>query len=339
MTARKRLTLQDVAAVAGVSVRTVSNVINDFPHVSPETRTRVQAAVDMLGYRINPTARNLRRGSTGMLGLVVPELTQPYYAELAEIVLAHARGAGRSVLIERFDTSTDGDLVALLNDLRLMTDGILVSPVHLLPGSARLDDLDVPVVALTERLFDTGVDHVAIQDVAPSHAATAHLLALGRRRVAAVGADPTVPHSTSWLRERGFRDAHDEAGVPVDERLLRHVTSWDPEGGHTAMTALLADGLAPDAVYAFNDSMAIGVLAALAEHGLRVPDDVAVVGFDDVREARYLTPSLTTVSPGRGEAARRAVELLLARIDGTRQGPGEVFHTAFDLVVRGSSTP
>lgn len=337
MPPRKRHTLQDVAAVAGVSVRTVSNVINEYPHVSPDTREKVQRAVADLGYRINPTARNLRRGSTGMLGLVLPDLTQPYFAELAEIVLAQARRRGMSVLIERTEGTPQDEADVVMGDLRLLTDGLIVSPAMIAPGGARLDSFDIPVVALTERLFDTGIDHVTIQDTAAGRTATAHLLERGRRRIAALGADDSVPQSTAWLRLRGYRSAHAEADVPVDESLLVHVPSWTPDGGYSAMKAILDLPEAPDAVFAFNDSMAIGALAALSERGLRVPEDVAVVGFDDIIESRFVAPPLTTISPGRAQAAELAVELLMSRIDGTRRGAGEEFYTDFRLVVRQSS--
>jgi DNA-binding LacI/PurR family transcriptional regulator len=337
MPARKRPTLQDVAAVAGVSVRTVSNVINEFPHVSTDTREKVQRAVTDLGYRINPTARNLRRGSTGMLGLVLPDLAQPYFAELAEVVLAQARRRGMSVLIERTEGSPQDEADVLLGDLPLLTDGLIVSPTRLAPGGARLDALDVPVVALTERLYDTGIDHVTIQDVAAARAATTHLLDRGRRRITALGADDSVPQSTAWLRERGYRAAHAEAGVPVDEALRVRVRSWTPEGGFRAVHELLDQGRQTDAVFAFNDSLAIGAIAALSERGLRVPEDVAVVGFDDIVESRFIAPSLTTISPGRAQCAELAVELLLARIDGERTGPGEAFYADFTLQVRRSS--
>lgn len=337
MPPRKRHTLQDVAAMAGVSVRTVSNVVNDYPHVSPATREKVQRAVAELGYRINPTARNLRRGSTGMLGLVLPDLTQPYFAELAEIVLAQARRRGMSVLIERIDGSAQDEADALLGDLRLLTDGLIVSHARFALGGSRLGSLDIPVVVLSERLLDAGVDHVTIQDTAAAQAATAHLLDQGRRRILALGADGSVPQGTAWLRLRGYRAAHAEADVPVDESLLVLVPSWTPDGGYAAMLQVLDSAAAPDAVFAFNDSMAIGALAALSERGLRVPEDVAVVGFDDIIESRFVAPPLTTISPGRAQAAELAVELLMSRIDGTRQGAGEELCTDFRLVVRRSS--
>lgn len=340
-TSRRPATLQDVAKLAGVSVRTVSNVVNNYPYVRTETRETVERAVAELNYRTNPIARNLRRGRTGMLGLAIPELAQPYYAELADTVLAEARVRGFSVILESAVGKGAADAKALMGDLRMMTDGLILSPGHLDPDGTHLDELGVPVVVLTERSFDTGVDHVAMQDTAAAHAATHHLIESGRRRIAAIGVRPSEKEGTAALREAGYRAALTEAGIPVDSQLLAASDEWQPGSGYRALLEML-DRVGPrtprpDAVFAFNDSLALGAMHALAARGLDVPGDVAVVGFDDITAARFSNPPLTTIATGRGEAARLALELLVARIDGTRTGPGEEVLTNFSLIVRGSS--
>lgn len=331
------VTMQDVADLAGVSSKTVSNVVNNRPHISPAMREKVERAVAELGYRANLTARNLRRGRTGMIGLAIPELSQPYFAELADQVIAYAKTKGVSVLVEPTIDSPDGDAGILVDDRRLLSDGLILSPNHLTPGGPRLDSLGIPVVVLTERLFETGVDHITMQDTAAAQAATAYLLDQGRRRIAAIGAQPLETVGTAMLRERGYRAAHAARDVAVDPTLMEAVDRWQPDGGFRAMEAILDRGAAPDAVFAFNDSMAVGAMRALSARGIAVPQDVAVVGFDDITAARFTEPPLTTIAPGRAQAARLAVDLLLARIDGSRTVPGEEILTDFELVVRGSA--
>ncbi|PPH98034.1 LacI family DNA-binding transcriptional regulator [Rathayibacter rathayi] len=328
------VTLHDVARTADVSIKTVSNVINDYPHVRPATRARVQAAIAQLGYRPNLSARSLRRGRTGVIGLALPELSLPYFAELADSVMRAADARGLTVLIEQTGGDPERERRVLTSERRQLTDGLLFSPLGLADEDALV--VNVPLVLLGERIFTERVDHVTMQNTAAARAATAHLLASGHRRIVALGTHPDAAVSSASLRLEGYRAALADGGID-DERIIGVSGPWRRSGGAEAMRRVLASGLDFDAVFALNDTLALGAMRALQEAGVRVPDEVAVIGFDDIDEARYCSPSLSSVDSGRDEIARIAVELLQARIDGSRTGPGTLHEAAFTVVARESA--
>ncbi|GAA3699921.1 LacI family DNA-binding transcriptional regulator [Zhihengliuella alba] len=309
------VTLHDVARRAGVSIKTVSNVINDRPNVGNTTRALVQAAVEELGYTPNLTARGLRSGRKGALALAVPDLALSYFAELAAAVIETAEAAGVVVLIEQTGASRDRE-IALLKSPRLnMTDGLIFSPLGMGQEDVEALRVDYPLVVLGERVFDAPTDHVTMHNVAGARAATDHLFSLGRRRIAVVGAHAGEVVGSAGLRLAGYREALAAAGIPFDEDLIGYSELWHRADGANAMRELLSRGVAFDAVFGLNDTLALGAMRVLQEAGRRVPQDVAVIGFDDLDEAPYAIPSLSTVDPGRGWIARTAVGLLLQRIE------------------------
>jgi DNA-binding LacI/PurR family transcriptional regulator len=327
--------MADVARAAGVSVKTVSNVLADHVHVSEGTRGRVLAAVEQLGYRVNPFASRLRSGRTGVIAFALPHLYQPYFGDVAERVIAEGERRGLTVVIEPTDALADREHAVLSGARRQQVDGAILSPAAL--GVAELQAVRVegPLVLLGPRLEAPPADQVVMDDRGASRTAVAHLLASGRRRIAAVGTTPDGGSADE--REAGYRDALAAAGVPVDPALLLQAPDWDRRSsGAAAAVRLLASGAPFDAVFCFNDAMAFGVLRVLASRGLRVPEDVAVVGFDNTEQSRFSTPPLTSVDPGQEQIARTAVELLVQRIEG-RTGPPEVVVADHHLVVRESS--
>lgn len=330
------VTLRDVAAHAGVSFRTVSNVVNDYAHVSPAMRSRVQASLDELGYRPNLLARGLRAGRTGILTLLVPEIAVSYFGELAHEVVEQASGLGYTVMID--ETAGDPARERALLDTAAQSswvDGVLLSSLGLTAKDlAGLRD-DVPVVLLGERTARSALDHVGFDNVAASRGATAHLVETGRTRIVAVGGSTDRRDATTRLRLKGYRQALAEAGLGEGE----HVGTPDYSRA-SALRAVgdLLDGSRPDALVCFSDELAAGALRALHDHGLRVPEDVAVVGFDDTQAASFLTPSLTSVRPDRPETARAALDLVVARIGGDTLARRDV-RIDWELVVRESSAP
>jgi DNA-binding LacI/PurR family transcriptional regulator len=306
-------TLHDVARVAGVSFKTVSNVINDHPQVRPTTRERVLVAIAETGYRPNIAARNLRSGRSGVIGLAVPELSQAYFAQLADDVIKAAEARGLVVLIEQTGGQRARELDVLSTPRLALTDGILFCPLGLLGEDAETVPLGSPLVILGDQVLEQ-VDHITMQHEEAARAAIEHLIGLGRRRILLLGAHPSEAGGTAGLRFAGYRAALENAGLPLDDALVVPIQTWDRSNGAAAMAQFLETGRPFDAVFAMNDDLAVGVLRTLQEHGRRVPEDVALIGFDDVDEGRFTFPSLSTVDPGRRQIAELAVDMLLERI-------------------------
>jgi DNA-binding LacI/PurR family transcriptional regulator len=307
--------LKDVAARAGVSVRTVSNVVNNSAPVAAGTRRRVQEALDELGYRPNLAARSLRAGRTGIIGLIVPEIHTPYFGELAGLLVDAAQRRSWTVLIDQTRGSDEGERRLLRGTGGRVVDGLIISPWALAPTELREYAGDTPMVLLGERDPAHVADHVAVDNVLAADEATSHLLALGRRRVAAIGLQPHLRNGTAEQRLAGHRRALRRHGVQPDPALEIAVPTLHRAAGAQAMAALLADGRTPpDAVFAFSDELALGALHTALAHGLRVPEDLALVGFDDIEDGRYANPALTTVSPDKQQIADRALLCLADRI-------------------------
>lgn len=331
------VTLHDVARAAGVSIKTVSNVINDYPHVRAETREKVEAAIAELGYTPNLTARNLRSGRTGAIALALPDLSLAYFAELAAQVIHEAEAAGVVVLVEQTGADRTRELELLRSPRLKLTDGLIFSPLGM--GQEDVASLNVPypMVLLGERIFDGPVDHITMRNVDAARAATEYLIAAGRRRIAVVGAHDDETMGSATLRMRGYREALAAAGIAYDDSIVGRSTLWHRAGGAEAMREVLARGSGFDAVFGLSDTLALGAMRALQEAACHVPDDVAVIGFDDLDEAQYSIPSLTTVDPDRGWIARTAVVELLARITGAQAGPPRMLVSDFRIRERESA--
>ncbi|MBG6237135.1 DNA-binding LacI/PurR family transcriptional regulator [Mycetocola sp. CAN_C7] len=332
------VTLYDVATLAGVSIKTVSNVVNDYAHIRPTTRAKVLAAIDELGYKPNISARSLRLGRTGVIGLAVPELSLSYFAELADAVIRAAERHNLVVLIEQTGGIRERE-IAMLSSSRLhFTDGLIFSPLGMGSDDAALLDVSYPLVLLGERIFGGPADHVTMRNVEAARAATTHLIGLGRRRIAAFGAHAGEVLGSAALRLQGYREALDEAGIPFDPDLVREAGQWHRLDGARAMHDLLDAGVPFDAVFGFNDTLALGAVRVLQEAGRSIPADVAVIGFDGLDETKYSLPTLSTVDPGRDELAETAVRVLVERIaerDG--QLPPREYLSDFTLVEREST--
>jgi DNA-binding LacI/PurR family transcriptional regulator len=328
--------LKDVAERAGVSVKTVSNVVNGYLHVRPDTRARVEEAIAELNYRPNLTARKLRTGRTGLIALAVPELDSPYFAELARHVIAASGEYGWTVLVDQTGGGREEERAAATGLGDHLIDGLILSPLAL-----TADDLaalaGLPMVLLGERVDHGPADHVAIDNVTAAREITAHLIGVGRRRVAAIGTQRTPEAASARLRLAGYAKALADAGISYDERLVTPAAEWRRADGAAAMRHLLSARVRPDAVFCFNDPLALGALRALHEAGLRVPEDVAVAGFDDIEDSRFSVPTLTTIAPDKERIARLAVELLDGRIRGGGEAPPLELSVPYLLAAREST--
>ena len=309
-------TLRDVAEHAKVSVRTVSNVVSGYEHVSERMRQRVQAAIEQLDYRPNPVARTLRTGRTGVLALVVPEIDVPYFAELAREIINAAAEVGYRVMIDQtgHDHERERDLLTGA-DRTMLFDGVLFSPLVTKAELLEMNErTSMPLVLLGEHDFDGRYDHVAIDNVQAARDATSHLVGLGRRRIAAIGAQPLEDYATPQQRTAGYEQALREAALEPDPDLLQPAVHYRRADGYDAATRLLDHDERPDAIFCYSDLLAMGALRAVFDAGLRVPEDVAIIGIDDIEEGRYSRPSLSTVSLDTPFIARHAVARIAERI-------------------------
>lgn len=329
--------MRDVANLADVSQRTVSNVVNDYQYVKPETRARVQQAIETLHYRPNVSAQKLRHGRTGVVGLAVPDISAAYFAELADHVQRQAAELGITLLIDQTRGLRDRETLVLDAYQSNLIDGLILSPQAITPSELHSRDLSFPTVWLGESIDHAGVPHISIDNVAAAAAATTHLLDTGRRTIATLGTMPNPDEPGPGQRRlRGYTSALHEAGVGVDPRLVLTEPVWTMPSGKNAVDRLRESSTDVDAVFCFNDALAVGMLHGLHQHGIRVPDDIAVLGWDDIETAAFTTPTLTTIAPDKAEIARLAVEHLMDQLAGVPLQSTEVT-AGHRLVIRGSS--
>ena len=332
--------MRDVAELAGVSVKTVSNVVREWPYVAPETRKRVQNALEALGYRMNLSARTLRSGRSGIIALAVPWLDAPYFAELTAELARQADALGWSILVDQTEADPDRERQVVEGFSGRLIDGLIYSPSALSSMDiARLRPQKAPMVLLGERVPHHAGDLVSIDYVAASQRMTEHLLKIDKR-VAAVGIQRAPTEDASRLRVAGFDEALRRVGL--DPAGVPHVTvdELTRAEGARAMHELLALPEPPKAVFCFNDLLALGACHAARQMGLAIPADIAIAGFDDIDEAAFAAPPLTSVRPDRAAIASATLDFLQRRLEPTdaeadlaprRSTPG------FDLVVRGST--
>jgi len=311
-----RVRLQDVADLAGVSMKTVSNVVHDYEHVSPAMRSKVQSAIDELGYRPNLTARRLATGKTGMIALAIPEIDQFYFAEMARYIGEEAGRHGYRILVEQTLNDVEAERAVIRDREEGLVDGVIFHP-------ARIDTLEIarlrpgtPLVLLGEAARPVNTDHVMIDNTRAARDGVEMLLRGGRSRIAFLATVRGDITESTHLRLLGYQEALLAAGVELDPRLVLQSEGFSIEDGVRALTAAVESGVAFDAVLCRDDLFAMAALRALGRAGLRVPEDVSVLGWDDTAVARYSTPALSSVSPDKRALAARAFALLEDRMQG-----------------------
>ena len=334
-------TIQDVAERAGVSISTVSRVINRTVAVDPATERRVREAIDALGYRPNLLARSFRRRVTHTIGLLVPDNSNPFFAEVARAIEDAGFAEGYSVILCNSDLSevkqaTYVDvLLAKRVDGLILTSSGLIQTVDGFDVMDRIFDAGVPCVVVDRDLGEMPVDQVLVDNHEGGYLAGRYLTELGHRRFACVVGPSDLTPSAG--RIAGFRRALSEASCHLPpEALVRGNGRHD--GGVAAAQELLRRGIDFTAVFAFNDQMAVGVIGTLQRAGCRVPEDVSVVGFDDIPEASAMFPAITTVAQPIAEMGGRGVRLLVDRIT-RRDAPYQRVVLPTRLVERESCLP
>lgn len=329
-----RPTIYDVARLAGVSTATVSRALNGTAPIAPSTRAAIDAAVEQLGYRPNSIARSLVTKSTQTIALLLPDISNPFYAGLVAGIQAYALAHDRTMLL----CTTEGDpereeqYLQLLRDKQV--DGALVDGLVLPPDRiARFVRDGFPIVCLDRDIDSTAIPLVQVDNRLGGRLATEHLLALGHTRIAHVTGARTLHISDDRLD--GYRDALRDAGIETSPALVEQGT-FTEEGGYLAAKALLEREPRLTAIFAANDLSAVGVLNALAEARHNVPEDVSVVGFDDLRLAAYTSPPLTTVRQPAEAIAQRATELLIGLTRG--EAVRQMHHVLAPTLVERDST-
>lgn len=311
-----RVRLKDVADLAGVSMKTVSNVVHEYAHISPAMRDRVQSAIDELGYRPHLTARRLATGKTGMIALAIPEIEQFYFAEMASLVGEEAGRHGYRMLVEQTLNDVEAERAVIRDREEGLVDGVIFQP-------ARIDTLEIArlrpgtaLVLLGEAARPVNTDHVMIDNTLASRAGVEMLLRKGRRRIAFLGTIRGDHTEATHLRLLGYQEALIAAGMSVDPRLVLQSDSFSFEDGVATVSAAIGAGIEFDAILCRDDLFGMAALRALHSAGLRVPAQVSVLGWDDTAMARHSTPALSSVSPDKPAIAATAFDLLKDRMQG-----------------------
>ncbi len=327
-------TIKEVAEAAGVSTATVSRVLSNKPHVRPAVRDRVLAAVAALDYRPNLVARSLRSQQSSTIGLIVSDIRNPFFTAISRAVEDTAYEQGYSVFL--CNTDEDPEKEALY--LSLMEDenvaGVIFSPTR--ETAVQFKDLRVtyPTVIIDRCVEADHVDMVLLDNTAAAYRLTNHLIENGYRRIAAIVGDVST---TGRQRREGYEQALFEHGLPFVPELVKYVPP-KIEMGKEAALSLLATAVPPDAIFTTNSLLTAGALLAVQSRGLRIPDDVALVGFDDTIWSGLVQPAITLIAQPTQEIGQTATELLLKRIAEPDKAAREVILKG-QLIVRGSSAP
>lgn len=321
---RRPITRADVARYAGVSSAVVSYVLNNGPKpVAAATKIKVLEAIKVLGYRPNAAARALSRGVTDMIGLIVPDSRNPYFAELVHAVDRAAQAQGRTLLVINSDSrrSTTSDHIAGLASHQL--DGLIVADILTLAERSVVRSLGVPFVLINQYSGDSDAAAFGVDYYRGARSGVEHLLSHGHTAIAFIGGDPAIDQ-----RERGWMDALASAGFPLGQHYR---VGFSLRSGYQAGTLLAQSAQRPTAVFVASDQLAFSALAAFHDQGLRIPEDIAVVAFDGSAESVYFEPPLTTVAQPIEKMAEAALARLLA-------GPDTPAYEAFptSLIIRRS---
>jgi DNA-binding LacI/PurR family transcriptional regulator len=308
-------TLKDVADYAQVSRATVSRVLNNNPQVAEDLRARVLEAVRALGYQPNRAARRLRANSSDVLGLIISDIENPFFTSVVRGVEDTAYAHQMSVVL----CNTDEDSEKQRMYLRVMraerVAGLIISPTSVYDAAefAELRRLGIPIILLDRHIDNFETDAVTINNLNGAFLAVKHLIGLGYERIAMIGG--MLQLTTGRERYEGYRKALSAAGIRFDDKLCK-IGNSKTESGYRLAQELITGAQVPQAIFVANNLMTLGALRAMREHGVRIPDDIALVGFDDMPWAGELCPALTAVSQPTYELGQETVHLLLRRLVG-----------------------
>jgi LacI family fructose operon transcriptional repressor len=324
--------IKDVAAEAGVSTATVSRVLSEKPHVTKEIRARVMAAVEKLNYRPNLVARSLRSQQSNTVGLIVSDVRNPFFTDVSRAVEDSAYNLGYGVLLCNTDESPEKEKIYLqeMHDKRVA--GLIFSPTRQTAERLSQLQIDLPMVVIDRTVKDADVDSIVIGNEEAAHRLANHLVENGYRRIAGVFGE----FSTTGLERRaGLVQALREHGL---QPTLSIVTQPKIEAGYTATTKLLNSTPTPDAIFASNSLLAAGALQAISEANLKIPEDIALVCFDDSPWTKLVKPAITVIAQPTDEIGQLAMDLLRQRIENPERTSRKITLKGM-LTIRGSSAP
>lgn len=344
---RRQPTLQDLANVVGLTANTVSRALNDRSGVSPKTRALIKAEAERLGYVPNVHARSLVLGSRKTIGVIVTNISNPFFSDLVSEVELQAQEAGYTVLLLLSYESADREQDAIDRALRSGLDGLIAAPVQeRFNAWTPVIKAGIPLVLVSREMPELGVDFFSTDNEAGIRLTTDAVLDLGAKDVVLV--DEDMPFSTIRLRTEGFRRSLEQHGLPFDPRQqlalvppprsFRVSQSWHADDAYRVASDLLDRGRRPDAFVVGDDYYALGLYRALRERGIRIPDDVMVMGWGNHPFTRFMEPPLSTLLLPFQEVARRATRRLLDRIQGTAEEDVVTERIAPELVIRASTT-
>jgi LacI family transcriptional regulator len=331
------VTMKDVAQRAGVSVSTVSHVINETRFVSDELRERVLRAMRELNYQPDAVARSLRTKKTHVVALVIPDITNPYYPQVARGVQDVAEESDYVVILCNTDRLLGREVRFLEALRRQRVDGLILNPSGVTSRDLReFQETQIPVVLIGSQIDHPEFDVVMIDNVQGAYDAVKYLIGLGHHHIGLIGGSRAT--SSGEQRSQGYIRALTHHGLPIDESLITE-GPFTHEGGYESMKRLLTLQSPPTAVFASSDVMAIGALMGTQEAGLQVPDDLSLVGFDDIAEASITTPKLTTIAQPNYQTGEVAARLLFEHIEAASPPPRQKVVLDHKLVIRGSTAP
>ncbi len=327
--------IKDVADKAGVSVATVSRVINNNPNVKARLKQRVLQAIEEIGYQPSGIARSMRNQSLPVVGLIISDIQNPFFTSMVRAVEDTALENGYTVLLCNSDEDPKKEQLYIDVMARERVAGIIIIPSRS-ESCPALKKLKVPIVVVDRKLRDIRTDTVLLDNVAGSKLAMEHLIQLGHRRIGLVGA----PTSASVGADRflGYQKALQDHGIEVDQSLIQMGDFKEP-GGYRATLRLLELERKPTAVFAANNLMTMGMLKAVREKGVRIPEDLSVIGFDDMPWLTLITPPMTTVGQPVYKMGAEAARLLFERLSSGPEKPPSRIVLKPELIIRSSTAP
>ena len=333
---RRIATISDVAKKTGVSIKTISRVINNSPEVAEDTRKKVLKIIKTLNYRPNALARGLMTKRTKVLGVIVSDISNPYIPELVRGIADSASERGFDIILSNTDGNREKEIGCLDVLLGRRVDGLIFTSVSLKSKEvANLQDEGFPLILVNRLIYGINTNYVIVDSKVGARLAVEHLINLGHKRIGHIAGPEDI--SASIERLEGYSETLKAHNIDVDKELIK-VSNFKQEGGYNSCKELLSIKERPSAIFSANDLMALGAMKYISEIGLRIPDDISIVGFDDINFASLPGIELTTIIVPKYEMGYTSAKILIDEIKGNRKGVEQVVLKP-ELVIRKTTKP